>query len=406
MQEHSRYAVGVDIGSSKVKCVVAHLDGSGAPRIIGVGSALNSGMRKGVVVTLDGPSIAIDQALGEAERMGGYQVNEATISINGSHLISTRTDGMIAVGRADHVIDIEDIRRIEDVATLGKIPPNREIIDVVPHMYILDGQDNIKDPIGMTGTRLEMDAHVISALTPHLRNLHHVAEKATLIPRSTVVAGVAAARAVLNEQQMENGVALVDIGSATTNIAIYEEGDLRYVAVLPVGGNNITNDLAIGLKTDPEIAEKVKIQHGSALVRREHSGVGIKHDGEVYNFDSREIDEIIEARLEELFEAVYKEFKRAGMAGRLPSGVVLTGGSAKMPHLAEFTRDKLSLAAKIGVAHQLGGISEDLEDPAFAVAIGLMLIDEGEAPSEPKKSAKARINAGGKITGLIKKFKV
>lgn len=406
MQEHSRYAVGVDIGSSRVKCVVAHLDGSGEPRIIGVGTAPNSGMRKGVVVSLEGPAVAIDQALGEAERMGGYQVNEATISVNGSHLISTHTDGMIAVGRADHVIDIEDIRRIEDVATLGKIPPNREIIDVIPHMYKLDGQENIKDPIGMTGTRLEMDAHVISGLAPHLRNLHQVAEKATLIPRSTVVAGVAAAKASLGEQQMENGVALIDIGASTTNIAIYEEGDLRYIAVIPVGGNNITNDLAIGLRTDPEIAERIKIQHGSALVRREHSGVGIKHGGEVLNFDSREVDEIIEARLEEIFEAIHKEFKRAGMVGKLPSGVVLTGGTAKMPHLAEFARDKLAVAAKIGSLPKLGGLSEELEDPAYAVAIGLLLIDESEAHVEVKSKQKVKLPASGKVTGLLKKFKI
>lgn len=405
MQEHSRYAVGVDIGTSRVKCVVAHLDGSGEPRIIGYGTAPNSGMRKGVVVSLDGPAIAIDQALGEAERMGGYQVNEATISVNGSHLISTHTDGMIAVGRADHVIDIEDIRRIEDVATLGKIPPNREIIDVIPHMYKLDGQENIKHPIGMTGTRLEMDAHVISGLVPHLRNLYQVAEKATLIPRSSVVAGVAAAKAVLSEQQMENGVALIDIGAATTNVAIYEEGDLRFIAVIPVGGNNITNDLAIGLRTDPEIAERIKIQHGSALVRREHSGVGIKHNGEVINFDSREVDEIIEARLEEIFEAVHKEFKRAGMVGKLPSGVVITGGTAKMPHLAEFARDKLMVAAKIGSLPKLGGLSEELEDPAYAVAVGLLLIDESEAPVEVKSKQKVKLPSG-KVTGLLKKFKI
>lgn len=406
MQEHSKYAVGVDIGSSRVKCVVAHLDGTGTARIIGVGTAPNSGMRKGIVVSLDGPAIAIDQALGEAERMGGYQVNEASVSINGNHLISTHTDGMIAVGRADHVIDIEDIRRIEDVATLGKIPPNREIIDVIPHMYRLDGQDNIKDPVGMTGTRLEMDAHVISALIPHLRNLHQVAERATLVPRATVVAGVAAAKAVLGEPQLENGVALIDIGASTTNIAIYEEGDLRFIAVIPVGGNNITNDLAIGLKTDPEIAEQIKLQHGSALVRREHSGVGIKYEGEILNFDSREIDEIIEARLDELFDSIHKEFRRAGMVGRLPSGVVLTGGTANMPHLAEYARDKLSVAAKIGSLPKLGGLSEELDDPAYAVAIGLLLIDEGEATQEIKTKQKTKLPAANKVTGLLKKFKI
>lgn len=407
MQEHSRYAVGIDIGTSTTRCVVAHLDGSSHPRIIGVGVAPTTGMRKGTVVTLSGPAKAIDDALGEAERMSGYQVNEATISINGSHLISTHTDGMIAVGGLDHIINPDDLIRIEEVATLGKIPANREILDVVPHAYKLDGQDNIKDPIGMTGTRLEIDAHVISALSPHLNNLQKAADDAKVLPRNIVVSGVAAARAILGEHQKENGVALVDIGASTTNIALYEEGDLRYIAVIPVGGVNITNDLAIGLKTDPEIAEKIKLQHGSALVRREHAGISIKHEGEIINFDSREIDEIIEARLEELFESIHKEFKRAGMVGRLPSGVVLTGGTANMPHIAEFAKDKLSIAAKVGVPHGLSGVVENMENPSFAAAVGLMLMDAENSPVEIKKQAKMKLTVNGSsVTKLLKRFKV
>jgi cell division protein FtsA len=331
MQENSKYAVGLDIGTTTVRCVVAHIDSTtGAPTIVGVGSAPNSGMRKGTVVTLSGPAQAIDDALGEAERMSGYQVDSATISINGTHIVSTHTDGMIAVGAADHEITRDDLIRIEEVATLGKVPANREILDVVPHAYRLDGQDNIKDPLGMTGTRLEIDAHVVSALTPHLVNVQKAADTAKVNPKSVVVAGVAAARAVLSEQQLENGVALVDIGGTTTNIAIYEEGDLQYAAVLPLGGVNITNDLAIGLKTDPEIAELVKIEHASAVNRQENAGISLKHGGEIYSFDTRDIDEIVEARLEEIFEAVQHEFKRAGRAGKLPSGVVLTGGTAQL----------------------------------------------------------------------------
>jgi cell division protein FtsA len=189
MQENSRYAVGIDIGTTTVRCVVAHIDGTtGSPTIVGVGSAPNSGMRKGTVVNLSGPAQAIDDALGEAERMSGYQVNEATISINGTHILSTHADGMIAVGAADHEITHEDLSRIEEVATLGKIPANREILDVVPHAYKLDGQDNIKDPLGMTGTRLEIDAHVVSALAPHLTNLQKSADSAKVVPHAIIVA--------------------------------------------------------------------------------------------------------------------------------------------------------------------------------------------------------------------------
>ena len=281
MQEApSKYAVGIDIGTTTVRCVVGHIDGiTGVPTIVGVGSAANNGMRKGTVVNLNGPAQAIDDALGEAERMSGYQVNIATLSINGAHILSTHTDGMIAVGGANHEITEDDLSRIEEVATLGKVPANREILDVIPHAYKLDGQDNIKNPIGMTGTRLEIDAHVVSVLGPHLVNLQKTAETAKVTPRSVIVAGVAAARAVLNEGQIENGVVLIDIGGATTNIAIYEEGDLRYAAVIPIGGVNITNDLAIGLKADPEIAEIIKIEHASATSRKDAHEVSVKHGG-------------------------------------------------------------------------------------------------------------------------------
>ena len=410
MQENSKYAVGLDIGTVTVRCVVAHIDGTtGAPTIVGVGSAPNSGMRKGTVVTLSGPAQAIDDALGEAERMSGYQVDAATISINGTHIISTHTDGMIAVGASDHEITRDDLLRIEEVATLGKVPANREILDVIPHAYKLDGQDNIKDPIGMTGTRLEIDAHVVSALTPHLVNVQKAADTAKLIPRSVIVAGVAAARAVLTEQQIENGVALVDIGGTTTNIAIYEEGDLQYAAVLPLGGVNITNDLAIGLKTDPEVAEIVKIEHASAVARHENSGISLKHGGEVYTFDTRDIDEIIEARLEEIFEAVQNEFKRAGRAGKLPSGVVLTGGTAQLKDIVSYAKESLGLAARIGKTVGYGGVADNIEKPQFATAVGLMLIDsEGEitATTHKKKSGNSSIaNATGVISRFMARFK-
>lgn len=411
MQENSKYAVGLDIGSTTVRCVVAHIDSTtGAPTIVGVGSSVNSGMRKGTVVTLSGPAQAIDDALGEAERMSGYQVDAATISINGTHIVSTHTDGMVAVGSPDHEITRDDLARIEEVATLGKVPANREILEIVPHSYKLDGQDNIKDPIGMTGTRLEIDAHVVSALSPHLINVQKAAEAAKLIPKSIIVAGVAAARAVLSEQQLENGVALIDIGGTTTNVAIYEEGDLQYAAVLPLGGVNITNDLAIGLKTDPEIAEIVKIEHASAVARRENSGISMKHGGEIHNFDTRDIDEIVEARLEEIFEAIQHEFKRAGRAGKLPSGVVLTGGTAQLKDIASYAKEALGLAARIGKTSGYGGVADDIEKPQFATAVGLMLID-GEGTditnqSHKKKTGGSTIStAASMISRFMGRFK-
>jgi len=409
MQENSRYAVGIDIGTTTVRCVVAHIDGTtGSPTIVGVGSAPNSGMRKGTVVNLSGPAQAIDDALGEAERMSGYQVNEATVSINGTHILSTHADGMIAVGAADHEITHEDLSRIEEVATLGKVPANREILDVVPHAYKLDGQDNIKDPLGMTGTRLEIDAHVVSALAPHLTNLQKAADSAKVLPRSIIVAGVAAARAVLSEQQLENGVALIDIGGATTNIAIYEEGDLQYAAVLPLGGINITNDLAIGLKTDPEIAEKLKIEHASAQLRGATSGVSLKYEGEIYSFQTSDIDEIVEARLEEIFEAIQNELKKARRAGKLPGGIVLTGGTAQLKGIVEYAKESLGLAARVGKTSGYGGVADNIEKPQYATAVGLMLLD-AESDSvqygSKKKASSPLIGVGSTVSKFLSRFR-
>jgi len=405
MQETSRHAVGIDIGTTTVRCVVGHIDGAtGVPTIVGVGVAQNSGMRKGIVVNLAGPAQAIDDALGEAERMSGYQVDAATISINGSHILSTHADGMIAVGSVDHEVNKEDVIRIEEVATMGKVPANREILEVVPHSYKLDGQDNIKNPIGMTGTRLEIDAHVLSVLAPHLVNLQKAAESAKVTPNSIVVAGVAAARAVLNEQQIENGVALIDIGGATTNIAIYEEGDLQFAAVIPLGGVNLTNDLAIGLKTDPEIAEKLKIEHASATIRNETSGIGLKHDGQIYNFQTNDIDEIVEARLEEIFEAINKELKKAGRAGKLPNGAVLTGGTAQLKNIVDYAKESLGLAVRIGVASGYGGVADGLDKPQFATAVGLMLIDAESNNVIKNKNTSRGKNALSSGVGIIAKF--
>lgn len=413
MQDSSSYAVGLDIGTTKVRAVVAHVDSTtGVPTIVGIGQAANTGMRKGVVVNLQGPGHAIDEALGEAERMSGYQVHAATVSVNGAHILTTHADGMVAVGSSDHEIGSEDLTRIKDVATLGKVPANREILDVVAHAYKLDGQDNIKDPLGMTGTRLEIDAHVVSALTPYLVNVEKAADSAQVHPNNVIPTAMAAARAVLSEQQLENGVAVIDFGGSTTSVAVYEEGDLQYVGVVPIGGTNITNDLAIGLKTDPEVAEQVKVKHACALGHSDSEGVSIKHEGEVQTFKTEEINEIVEARLEEIFEGIQHHLKKAGRAGKLPSGVVLVGGGSKLKHMSDYAKETLGLAARLGHPSGFGGVADDIDKSEFATAIGLMLIDSekvshdksrgGGSPKFKAPSSKALKGSVSKVFGWFK----
>lgn len=410
MQETTshKYAVGIDTGSSMVRCVIGHIDASnGNTTIVGIGSAPTSGMRKGNVIDLTSLAKAIDSALADAERMSGHQVESATININGAHLLSTNTDGMVTVSGANQEVTMADLGRVEDMAISGKVPANREVLDVIPHQYRLDGQGDIKNPIGMSGTRLEVEANVISALKPNLENLCKVYESVKVSINNIVVSGVAAAKAVLDEKQLENGVLLLDIGASTTNLAIFEEGDLHYISVVPLGGINITNDLAIGLRVDPEIAEKVKLEHASAMIRDSDAGVSMKIEKDIQTFSLAEIDEIVDARLEEIFEAVKLEVRRAGKLGKLPAGVVLTGGTAHLKGLVGHTKGSLGLAAKIGIPTGYVSAVDGLDESSYATAIGLMMYD-AQIPStrgQANKNNKNKPSRPNILSGLLKKFR-
>lgn len=409
MQELSRYAVGIDVGTTAVRCVVGHVDGSAQiPTIIGISSAENNGMRKGVVVNLVSTAQAIDKALEEAERMSGHQINGATLSINGAHILGMSSRGVVAVGAQSHEINEDDLARVEEAATVVQLPANREILDVTPRSYQLDDQENIKDPIGMTGVRLEVDAHVITALSPHLKNLLKAAEMTHTTVHHTVPSGIAAAHALLTEQQMENGVVLVDVGGTTTNVAVYEEGDLQHIAVLPMGGVNITNDLAIGLKTDLDVAEKLKVEHAVAMpiARQDDEGIiSLQLGSETHEFSTRDIDMIVEARLEEIFERVNKELKAIGRAAKLPGGVVLSGGTAKMKGLADYAKEALQLPARVGKPSGFSGVAEKVEEPQFASALGLMLLDlEGSAGQSGYTQKSNNNNKTPTLSGISKKL--
>ncbi|HET6622521.1 MAG TPA: cell division protein FtsA [Candidatus Saccharimonadales bacterium] len=405
MQEASRYAVGLDIGTTTVRCVVGHVDGPGqAPTIIGVAAEAGKGLRKGNVVTLNDVAQAADKALETAERLSGHRIEAATVSINGTHIVGLKSTGVIAVGAVDHEINLSDLARVEEAATVVQLPANREILDVTPINYKLDNQSGIKDPLGMTGVRLEVDAYMITALGPHLKNLEKAITLSDTQPRQIVVAGLAAAKTALNDQQKENGVALVDIGGTTTNVVVYEEGDLLHLGVVPYGSVNITNDLAIGLKTDLAVAERVKLEHSvaSADFRKDSKKtVTVKLDGHTHEFDTETIDEIVEARLEEIFEEVNKELKKAGRQAKLPGGVVLSGGGAKLTGVADYAKAVLKLNARVAEAPELSGVADKVTTPDFATALGLMMIDLDAAPAVARTNG-SETNAGRLLSGSMK----
>lgn len=378
MQDNtSTLSVGIDLGTSRVRVVVGQKDQDNAFSIVGLGQAEVNGMRKGSIVDLNGPAKAIDEALAEAERMSGLQLDRASINVNGASILSTSASGMVAVASGE--VSQDDLYRVEDVAKVGKIPANRSVLSVVPHDYVLDGQADIKDPIGMLGSRLEMVASMVSVLSPHLQNIHKLAELLHFNVSSIIPSPVAAAKAVLSEAERENGVMLVDFGASTTGLAIYEDGDLKHVAVLPVGSNNLTNDLAIGLQTTPDIAELIKLGYADAMETNRDKQVSIKHDKINHEFNLSIVDEVVNARLEELFESVAEQLKKSGYAGKLPNGVVLVGGGANLKRLAEFVKMKLGLAARVALPLGFKGLADKVELPEMATALGLMLLDEANA---------------------------
>lgn len=382
--------VGIDIGTSTVRCIVGMLDDSGSvtPSIIGYGSAPNSGMRKGVVSHVEDVAQAVTQALEEAERISGVRITSATVNINGSHVAGVDSRGVIAISTSNREITVEDRERAEEAATIIQLPPNRDIIQVFAKAYRLDGQESIKDPVGMHGVRLEVDTHIVTVSTPAIKSLGVALDKAHIMPNHHTVSSLAAAEAVLTRQQKESGTAVLDIGAATTNIVVFEDGEVQHVAVIPIGGTHMTNDLAIGLRTDLDIAEAAKIQQGTLKDSvNARKNVRVRVDGREHEFSLDDIRMVLEARAEELFEFVDKELKKIHKSRKLPGGVVLVGGSSKLPGLADFAKQELELPARIGHLLPVGGLVDTIKDEPYITAIGLMWLDmllgqsNGSAPT-------------------------
>lgn len=370
--------VGIDVGSSFVRTVIVQSFSTEEPvRIIGVGIAESFGLRKGVIVDIEEAIKAINESVEKAEKNSGVTVSSAIVSLGGNHIVSQSSKGVIAVGRADGEVVADDIERVINAAQAISVPANKEIVHIIPKNYFLDDQKNIKDPLGMTGVRLEVDATIIEGATPVIKNLAKCVEQAGIKVEGLVLAPLAAAKACLSKRQKELGVVLVDIGGGTTSIAVYEENELLHVTVLPIGGNNITNDVAIELRTSVDVAERVKIEYGNAMPNE----ISKKEDINLAEIDPQEeglvsrhhCAEIIEARLAEIFEMVNEELKKIGRERLLPAGVVLTGGTAKLPGAVDLAKEILGLPSQAGFPKPLGGLVDKVDEPSFATVMGLVL---------------------------------
>lgn len=377
------YLTGLDIGSSNIRVVQAKTSlQTGRLSLIGAASVPAFGVRKGTVVDVDETVSSISKALERVERMTGLPVSTVSVAINGPHILALESRGVIAVSRADGVIGESDIVRVLDASEAISIPPNREILHVLAKAFSLDGQGGIKDPTGMTGIRLEVDTTIIHAGTPFLKNLYKCIKQTGLAIDKRVVGVLAASSSVLDKQQKELGVLLLDIGSGTTSMAVWEEDSLAFAGVIPLGSGHITNDLAIGLRCRIETAEYIKVTYGTALpesverdLELDLSEVSPEDQGIALIYESALI---IRARLDEIFDIVERELKRIGRDGKLPAGIVLTGGGANLPGLAEYVRARLRLPAIVSSPSTVDSVIDQVRSPEYAVACGLLVWQEQE----------------------------
>lgn len=400
--------VGLDIGSTKVAVTCGQID-EGMINVAGHVRVPNSGVRKGVVADIEDTVSAISEAIDQLERTSASQIKSAVVGISGAHISSSVSKGVVAVARADGEITPSDVERVIEAARTVALPPNRQIIHVIPRTYTVDGQGGINDPVSMTGIRLEVEALVIGGATSAIKNLTKCVYQAGLEINDLVFAPLATAQSLISKKQKELGVVLVDLGGGTTSLIVFEEGNVLHTTVLPIGSSHITNDLAIGLRTSVETAEKIKIKYASAIADkiREQETISLSQfdPGDDQRIERKYISEIVQARLGEIFALISSELKKISKDGMLPAGVVLTGGGSKLEDLVEAARENLRLPTELGKEiYELGGFVDKLSDPVYATSVGLMLYAFDNLTSRTGRRIGHEGGAFGKAKNFFKQF--
>lgn len=377
MPKH-RLIAGLDIGNSKIRVAIAVMDeDSTIPNIIGVGVSPSGGLRKGNVIDVEESVANISSALEDAERMAGEPVHNVFLGISGDHIASMDSKGVIAISHSGNEIIEDDVDRVLEAAQAVAMPNNRRILRIIPKGFTVDEQTGIKYPVGMTGIRLEVLAHLLTGLVPAVKNIEKCVHQAGIDINDIIPCGLAAAEAVLTKRQKELGVVVIDVGCGGTNVSIFEEGTVLHTASLPVGGDNVTNDIAIGLRTSIDTAEKIKIEYGSCIPDdihdRETIDLSLLSKIDTQTVSKKQLAEIIQARYHEIFMMVKDELAKVQRDGMLPAGAILCGAAVKMPGVLDLARDVLNLPVQIGFPTNYEGVVDKIEDPAYASVIGLVI---------------------------------
>lgn len=376
MAKRDHIVVGLDIGTTKICAIVAEVTEAGAINIIGVGSSLSRGLRKGVVVNIESTVESIKKAVEEAELMAAVQINSVYTGIAGSHISGDNSRGVVALKKQE-VTRGDVLRAIETARTVAVLPADRRVLHVLPREFIVDDQDGIREPLGMSGTRLEVDVHIITGAVTSAQNLVKCVNRAGLDVIDIVLQPLASSEAVLSPEERDLGVAMVDLGGGTTDLAVFLEGSIRHTAVLPIGGQHLSTDIAIGLRTAQAEAEKIKIRHGSALpaLIKEQETIEVPSVGDrpPRLMSRKQLAEIIEPRVEEMFDLIRREIARSGYEGVLAAGVVVTGGTSMLAGLPDIAERVLDLPVRRGTPTGVGGLRDIVSNPMHATGVGLIL---------------------------------
>ena len=365
---------GLDIGTTKVCALVGEVR-EGRLQIIGLGMAPSRGMRKGMVIDVSEASLALAQAVEQAEQTSGYDLSQAIVSMAGEHISSTNNKGIVAIGRNDNGVAVSDIERALDVAQAIPVPPNRQIVHLIPRSYTIDEHDGVRNPIGMHGFRLEVETHIVTAARPALQNLTRCASNVGINSSEFVLNALASGEAVLDPNEREMGVIVADIGGGTTDLALYMQGKVWHTHVIPIGGYHISNDIAIGLRAPYEVAEQVKIQYGDCRPDKIDPSTVFTVEpfgGEKIQVGRQDLAHVIEARVEEIFQHILEDVQRSGYDGLLPAGIVLTGGSAQLRGITEVAERILNVPARVAQPQNLVGMVDRLHSPSFSTSVGLL----------------------------------
>jgi cell division protein FtsA len=396
--------VGLDIGTSKVVAIVGELAADGSIEVVGIGSHPSKGMKKGVVVNIESTVQSIQRAVEEAELMAGCQIHSVYVGIAGSHIRSLNSHGIVAI--RDREVYPADLERVIDAAQAVAIPADQKILHILPQEYVIDNQEGIKEPLGMSGVRLEAKVHLVTCAVNAAQNIEKCIRRCGLDVEEIILEQLASSYSVLTDDERELGVCLVDIGGGTTDIAIFTEGSIRHTGVIPIAGDQVTNDIAMALRTPTQYAEEIKIKYACALTQLAGPDETIKvpsvGDRPPRDLSRQSLAEVVEPRYDELFTLVQAELRRSGFEDMIPAGVVLTGGTSKMEGVVELAEEIFHMPVRVGYPQSVRGLNDIVRNPIYATGVGLLQYGQKHASERNSNAGRGGTAAG---EGLVARLR-